>query len=418
MSSGVMHDLNDLVVDKAGWTLTEARAINDNEQIVGTGTNSAGQSHGFLLTPLPTWKADGDGSWSQAPNWLIAVPNSTSAEACFTGAITAPRSVTVDVPITVSRVVFDNLNSYTLSGSEPLTISGLGIDVVRGCHAISAPMVLDGNTLISIAAGATLDLSSNSLTGTSTSITKDGFGFATAKNVIATSLAVSGGELRISTKARPDDPSGTSKVTSLSISPGAVLDLANNSAVIDYTGPSALDTIAALVTSGYAGGGWNGTGIVSSQAASNNAFPGAHPTALGFGESSSIFSSFPALFVGQDADSSSVLIRYTLAGDANLDGTVDTVDFSTLAANFGGPGKSWVNGDFNYDGSADTTDFNLLAANFSQTLAAVQPAAVQPIPEPAGLLYSAIGFAALARRATGSPEKRTTWKSRKKFGSL
>jgi probable HAF family extracellular repeat protein len=46
-------DLNtQLDASGTGWTLVEARAINDLGQIVGVG-NFAGASHGFLLTPMP-----------------------------------------------------------------------------------------------------------------------------------------------------------------------------------------------------------------------------------------------------------------------------------------------------------------------------------------------------------------------------
>jgi probable HAF family extracellular repeat protein len=52
-SDGQRQDLNDLIDSSAGWTLTEANAINDNGWIVGTGKNASGQSHAFLLTPVP-----------------------------------------------------------------------------------------------------------------------------------------------------------------------------------------------------------------------------------------------------------------------------------------------------------------------------------------------------------------------------
>jgi probable HAF family extracellular repeat protein len=51
-SSGVgMTDLNDLI-PLSGWTLKEARAINDIGEIVGQGT-IGGETHAFLLTPIP-----------------------------------------------------------------------------------------------------------------------------------------------------------------------------------------------------------------------------------------------------------------------------------------------------------------------------------------------------------------------------
>ena len=45
------------------------------------------------------------------------------------------------------------------------------------------------------------------------------------------------------------------------------------------------------------------------------------------------------MFDGHTVDSSSVLVRYTLAGDANLDGIVNAQDFDALATNYGKSGR-------------------------------------------------------------------------------
>jgi probable HAF family extracellular repeat protein len=50
-SSGVMTDLNNLISSSSGWTLNSANAINTYGDIVGSGTNAAGQTEAFLLTP-------------------------------------------------------------------------------------------------------------------------------------------------------------------------------------------------------------------------------------------------------------------------------------------------------------------------------------------------------------------------------
>jgi len=52
-SGGGMVDLNTLIPRGTGWSLTTADAINNYDQIVGTGFNPSGQQHAFLLTPLP-----------------------------------------------------------------------------------------------------------------------------------------------------------------------------------------------------------------------------------------------------------------------------------------------------------------------------------------------------------------------------
>jgi len=45
-------------------------------------------------------------------------------------------------------------------------------------------------------------------------------------------------------------------------------------------------------------------------------------------------------------------VAYTLLGDANLDGLVNSTDFNILAANFGQSINGWDQGDFNYEGLA------------------------------------------------------------------
>jgi probable HAF family extracellular repeat protein len=49
-----MHDLNDLTPTDSSWVLTEARAVNDAGQIVGSGTFGGDQRRAFLLTPTTT----------------------------------------------------------------------------------------------------------------------------------------------------------------------------------------------------------------------------------------------------------------------------------------------------------------------------------------------------------------------------
>lgn len=52
---GFMYDLNDRLLPGSGWTLYEARDINNAGQIVGWGYNNLveGGHHAFLLTPVP-----------------------------------------------------------------------------------------------------------------------------------------------------------------------------------------------------------------------------------------------------------------------------------------------------------------------------------------------------------------------------
>ena len=133
-----------------------------------------------------------------------------------------------------------------------------------------------------------------------------------------------------------------------------------------------MTTIQNQIKSGYANGAWTGKGITSSSAASvasdiNNPTT----TALGFGEAGALGLNS---FAGQSFTGPAIVMRYTLFGDANLDGVVNLLDLNALASNFGAPAGTWVGGDFDYNGAVDITDFNALAMNFGDTLPAPAPA--------------------------------------------
>jgi hypothetical protein len=64
--------------------------------------------------------------------------------------------------------------------------------------------------------------------------------------------------------------------------------------------------------------------------------------------------------------SSQIEVKYTLLGDANLDGVVNGADFSILAANFGQGVTNWDQGNFLFTPAVNGSDFSALAANFGQ----------------------------------------------------
>lgn len=156
---------------------------------------------------------------------------------------------------------------------------------------------------------------------------------------------------------------GLIRTGDLTVEDGGTIDLSNGALIVDYSTTSPLAALRTLLQTGYAGGGWNGTGIRSSTAAGSPL-----GDALGNAEASAVFGSFPASFFGESVDSSTALVRYTLYGDADLTGTTDIDDFGRLAASFNGAGE-WSSGDFNYSGIVDIDDFGLLAANFNQGVA-------------------------------------------------
>ena len=65
--------------------------------------------------------------------------------------------------------------------------------------------------------------------------------------------------------------------------------------------------------------------------------------------------------------SGEIKIMYTLLGDANLDGTVNSEDFTPFSHNQGLSGMMWDEGDFNYDGTVNSEDFTPLSHNLGQS---------------------------------------------------
>ncbi|HEX4056091.1 MAG TPA: hypothetical protein VHX86_17655 [Tepidisphaeraceae bacterium] len=198
-------------------------------------------------------------------------------------------------------------------------------------------------------------------------------------------------------------PSSISFINALTLSGAAALNVTNQQLVIDYAANS--DPVAAIrayLTTGYNGGAWNGLGIDSSAAAGNSHY------ALGYADSAD--PSNPA-----GLSSNQIEIKYTLYGDTNLDGTVNSIDFGNLAANFGKSGKVWDQGDFDYNGVVNSIDFGLLASNFGEsasgadvTLSSSDWAALDAfaaanglladVPEPALLPVLAAMFILMQRR--------------------
>ncbi|HEX4054902.1 MAG TPA: autotransporter-associated beta strand repeat-containing protein [Tepidisphaeraceae bacterium] len=193
------------------------------------------------------------------------------------------------------------------------------------------------------------------------------------------------------------------------------LDLTNNHLYIDYGADDPVSAIRIYLTSGYNGGTWNGIGIDSSSVAANPNF------SVGYADYADPGN--PAGLVPNQLE-----VKYTLAGDTNLDGIVNSVDFGNMAANFGKSGKVWDQGDFDYDGVVNSIDFGLLAGNFGKSVgsnADVASAAdwaaldafaaanglLADVPEPASAsIFVMAGLAILSRRRRRGPAFRSRFR--------
>jgi hypothetical protein len=193
-------------------------------------------------------------------------------------------------------------------------------------------------------------------------------------------------------------------VSTLLISGTGQLDLNNNHMFINYGGGfDPIANVSQFLKNGYNAGLWNGPGIMSSVAAMNSL-----SYALGYADSAD-----PGNPAGLAPGT--IEIKYTLIGDADLNGTVNGIDFGLLAANFNKAVSRWDQGDFDYNNIVNGLDFTALAANFNKAAsgAAVGASALSDpaivafaqanglmadVPEPSCATFSILVMGSLAVR--------------------
>jgi hypothetical protein len=182
--------------------------------------------------------------------------------------------------------------------------------------------------------------------GSSTSATVGSSAIASSAYNIG-GLTLTGGTLQLAAGV------GGFTVASLVVSGNGTLDLGNNQLIINYgSGADPIASIRQYLTSGYHAGAWNGTGISSSAIVDSH-------FALGYADG--------ADGVVAGLSSGQIEVRYTIYGDANLDGTVSGVDFTILVGNLNKAAAAWDRGDFDYNGAVGGIDFTLLVGNLGRT---------------------------------------------------
>jgi autotransporter-associated beta strand protein len=221
--------------------------------------------------------------------------------------------------------------------------------------------------------------------------------------VIAAATALPNETLDVDTGGQVRLANGIGGVTiqSLTITSSGLLDINNNHLFIKYgSGPDPISSIAALLATGYNSGSWNGAGIDTSAPLT----VGGLSYGLGYADSADPEES------ATDLPSGTIEIKYTLLGDADLNGIVNGLDFGILAANSNKGVTGWDEGDFDYNNIVNGLDFGDLAANFNKGAAGADAVAaldafaaanglLADVPEPVTgsmLLIGAVG--ALQRR--------------------
>jgi hypothetical protein len=383
------------------------------------------------------WKVSGfvSGDWVDGGNWLGGSPPGTTSGttnpdvATFQGGTNT--SVTVDPNRNLYGINFIVASQYTLSGGD-LVFTGAGPGWDNGIHAdqafqetINSPITLAPRTvgpdyygMFGFATNGILNL--GQITGAA--------GPGLFAHMVLDNTQNGPGTGRI-TGAISDGPNGGGvSVTAIvgGTSGGSGWTLSGNNTYTGNTNVAGINGTLTLRGSGAWGPALNGPGrcdiaggAISFDYSNGSPDPvstiatiiaAGAPSNFTSGQIYSDSSQTNSTTLGYVDNGSAVVVMYTLFGDANLDGTTDTVDFNIFAANFGFPNHAsdlnakdtpvdtWGKGDFNYDGTVDTVDFNLLAANFGKTIGASSPSLGTLIPEPASLSLLALTGLILRRR--------------------
>jgi autotransporter-associated beta strand protein len=470
--------------------------FSDRDLILNTNADPSATGQIYLaIGPQMQWNHSTGGNWSNASNWAVVLPNGQDMQANFYGAVSAPATINVDIPVTVGRITFDNSNSYTLGGTNTITLNDSAdqsqINVQSGNHTIAAPISLASDTIITvIPTTSTLTISSTISSNGSHGVAVSGYGtlllsgnntYTGETNVSSGTLSVTGsiastnvttaigavlnasghvnaglststvltndGITNLGPNANTSGPAAvtlasieigsdpTSKLTVLSSplhanrtvlvtsginfdsSSAGQLDLKDNDMIIHG---STLAAVQPYVASGFnavggPGGYWNGSGIVSSTAASDSR----HLTALGViqnrnSNGGAIYSTVQGnplgSFDNQNTSNTDILIKYTYYGDTNLDGRVNSTDFTHIDNGYLTHLAGWYNGDFNYDNTVNGSDYTLIdnafntqGARLTSQIAVITSqiagtAGASSVPEPAGIFMSGLALALLGRR--------------------
>jgi subtilase-type serine protease len=176
-------------------------------------------------TTISEWNGGAaDGLWTSGGNWSLGVPNATGAVAKFGTLPAIPTSVAVNGAKTLGGILFDNVNSYTITGgaAEPITLNNgfaaATMTVTNGNHTITAPIILATSANATTAPGTALNLEGN-ISGAKTFIAAGaGITVLTGTNSYA-ATNINGGTLQIGNNS----PTGTLGTDDVTIAPGATL---------------------------------------------------------------------------------------------------------------------------------------------------------------------------------------------------
>jgi autotransporter-associated beta strand protein len=244
-------------------------------------------------------------------------------------------TLTADSGIDVSGSLTATLGTLSV-GSNKLSVTSA--DATTNPYSLTfGATTVNGNATVDVAPSTgggpgTVTLGNISGSGSITKTSAGTLKLAGASNAISGNLAINGGNTIVAFSPGGGATPATLNVALLSFSGTGKLDLTDNQ----------LFTTSSVAS-------------VQSQLSLHTLFTSSTGGVLGY----------------MNTGSGTTEVRFTLAGDTNLDGAVDVADLGALATNYGmTSGAVWAQGDATGDGAVDVADLGQVATNYGLSVGA------------------------------------------------
>jgi hypothetical protein len=309
----------------------------------------------------------------------------------FTVAVLAPGSVTYQwmdgtTPVgtnsptlTLSSVQVANSGSYTCtisnsSGSTTSNVATLTVTLpswlatgsaVNWNSSTSTLTVTGAATIIAnpgsaepniVASGTAAQLSFQSSAGTQFQIG----GISLTSGASATVVSLGSARSVTNFNVLVVGLAGATVAPTFTIDPTSTLNMTDNDLIVLYgSGNSPFAAIRSDIAQAYDGAAWDKPGLTSTAAKASPQNYG-----LGYAEASALgLGTFDGVTLGGNA----VLVKFTVVGDANLNGKVDIGDYDTVLSDYGSAGN-WSSGNFNFTGTVGIGDYDAILSNYGKSL--------------------------------------------------